>query len=229
MNLQKLTKLLTKLVRERQIEPDVVTYRTAINGLCKSGNTKAAIELLRSMGKHNFEADNHCYSMIIDSLCKDRMVSDAMSLFAEMTEKGLSPDVVTYSCLIWGLCNCRQWKEATTLLKEMMERDVFPNVYTCNILVNALCKEGMAAVVVADRCSRFFFKALFSVFILHLFWYFRLDFFFIILYILFKILNIKNLFIDVDYSSIYLIIDVKILNIIVYAIFFFVVLYFGPT
>ncbi|KAM7522686.1 hypothetical protein LguiA_012588 [Lonicera macranthoides] len=128
---------------KRGCVPDRFTFNTLIKGLFaqhepseankvvdKAGNTNAAIELLRSMGKHNFEADTHCYSMIIDSLCKDRMVSDAMSLFAEMTEKGLSPYVVTYSCLIWGLCNCRQWKEATTLLKEMMERDVFPNVYT---------------------------------------------------------------------------------------------------
>lgn len=33
-----------KLVREKQIEPDGVTYGTVINGLCKSGNMKAAID-----------------------------------------------------------------------------------------------------------------------------------------------------------------------------------------
>ncbi|KAM7462435.1 hypothetical protein LguiA_030556 [Lonicera macranthoides] len=135
--------LFTNLVRENQIEPDVVTYGTVINGLCKSGNTKIAVELLRSMETLHFEADVYCYSMIIDSLCKDRMISDAKNLRVEMTKKGISPNVVTYSSLIHGLCNFGQWKEVTELLREMVDRNVSPDVRTFSTLVDALCKVGM--------------------------------------------------------------------------------------
>ncbi|KAM7462402.1 LOW QUALITY PROTEIN: hypothetical protein LguiA_030523 [Lonicera macranthoides] len=158
-------KLLIKLVTEKQMKPDAVTYGTVINGLCKSGNTKIAIELLRSMETLNFEADTmivfeadtmvYWYNMIIDSLCKDRMISDAMNLLVKMTEKGISLNVVTYTSfflfldkkhtytsLIHGLCNFGQWKEVTRLLREMVHQNVPPNAHTFNIVVDALCKEG---------------------------------------------------------------------------------------
>ncbi|KAM7462393.1 hypothetical protein LguiA_030514 [Lonicera macranthoides] len=136
--------LLVKLVTDKQIELDAVTYGTVINGLCKSGNTKIAMELLRSIETLNFEADKMlcCYNMIIDSLCKDRMISNAKNLLVEMTKKGISPSVITYTSLIHGLCNFGQWKEVTELLWEMVDRNVSPNAHTFSIVVDALCKEG---------------------------------------------------------------------------------------
>ncbi|KAM7466417.1 hypothetical protein LguiB_013979 [Lonicera macranthoides] len=121
--------LFIKLLGEKQIKPTVVTYGAVMNGLCKSGNTKIAIELLKSMETLNFEADVYCYNMIIDSLCKDRMISDAKNLLVEMNKKGISPVVVTYTSLIHGL--------------EMVDRNVSPDVHTFNIVVDAFCKEGM--------------------------------------------------------------------------------------
>ncbi|KAM7522724.1 hypothetical protein LguiA_012626 [Lonicera macranthoides] len=138
-------KLFKKLLSEKLIEPDVFTYGTVINGLCKSGNTLAAIEFLKTLEKHNFEANIvlSSYNAIIDSLCKDRMVSDARNLFDEMIEKGISPDVVTYTSLIHGLFNLGLWEEVNKLLRQMVEQKVSPNLLTFSIIVDALCKEGM--------------------------------------------------------------------------------------
>ncbi|KAM7462385.1 hypothetical protein LguiA_030506 [Lonicera macranthoides] len=121
--------LFTKLVRKKQIEPDIVTYGTVINGLCKSGKTKIAIELLRSMETLNFEADVYCYSMIIDSLCKDRMISDAKNLLVEMTKKGISP-------------NDGKLEIAKELLNELFSNGLQPNARTYNAIINGLCQEG---------------------------------------------------------------------------------------
>ncbi|XLS94611.1 hypothetical protein HN51_070619, partial [Arachis hypogaea] len=51
------------------------TYGTLINGLCKTGHTSAAIQVLRKIPHYGVAPDVFMYSAIIDSLCKDTLVS----------------------------------------------------------------------------------------------------------------------------------------------------------
>ncbi|GMP85246.1 hypothetical protein CsSME_00038482 [Camellia sinensis var. sinensis] len=97
--------LFKKLMRMREIEPDVVMYGTIINGLCRTGNTIRAVSLLRIMEEGSCKPNTAVYTTIIDSLCKDRMVDDALKLFSKMDEKVIFPNVVTYTSSIHGLCN----------------------------------------------------------------------------------------------------------------------------
>ncbi|XLS94695.1 hypothetical protein HN51_070703 [Arachis hypogaea] len=60
-----------------------VTYGT-FNGLCKSGHTSAAIQVLRKIPQYGIAPDVVMYSSIIDSLCKDTLVSQAFHLYSEM-------------------------------------------------------------------------------------------------------------------------------------------------
>ncbi|XP_028111570.1 putative pentatricopeptide repeat-containing protein At1g12700, mitochondrial [Camellia sinensis] len=65
--------LFKKLVRTREIEPDVVMYGTIVNALCRTGNTIRAVSLLRIMEEGSCKPNTVVYTTIIDSLCKDRM------------------------------------------------------------------------------------------------------------------------------------------------------------
>ncbi|KAI8561100.1 hypothetical protein RHMOL_Rhmol04G0310600 [Rhododendron molle] len=136
--------LFKKLVNNREVEPNVVMYGTIITMLCKTGNTVAAIRLLRIMEERGCKPNTIAYSVIIDSLCKDRMVDDAVSLFIKMKGKGILLDVVAYTSLIHGLCSFGRWKEAMRMLREMLNAGIHPNVHTFNGLVDALYKEGEA-------------------------------------------------------------------------------------
>jgi pentatricopeptide repeat protein len=51
-------------------KPDIVTYGTIMNYLCKMGKTNEAIGLFRKMEEINLELDVVLYSTIIDSLCR---------------------------------------------------------------------------------------------------------------------------------------------------------------
>ncbi|KAJ4838898.1 hypothetical protein Tsubulata_006760, partial [Turnera subulata] len=125
-------------------QPNVNTYNTVVNGMCKIGKTKVAVGLLRRMEKVGCHPDVPTYSTVIDGLCKDGQVAEALHLFSEMTNKGISPTAVTYDSLIHGLCNSGQWNQASTLLSEMLALSIGPTVFTVGILVDALCKEGLA-------------------------------------------------------------------------------------
>ncbi|RHN52657.1 putative pentatricopeptide [Medicago truncatula] len=100
---------------------DHVSYRTLINELCKTGETRAALQVLRKIERILVKPNVLMYTTIIDSLCKDKLVIDAYDLYSEMIKK-ISPDVVTYNTLVHGFCIAGQLKEAIgfidhTLLK----------------------------------------------------------------------------------------------------------------
>nr|GMD95861.1 putative pentatricopeptide repeat-containing protein At1g12700, mitochondrial [Ipomoea batatas] len=135
--------LFKKLVRENVCKVNQITYGVLINGLCKSGHTQNALDLLIVMQEEGPKPDTIAYSTVIDSLCKDRMVDQALGLFSEMIERGVPPNIITYTSLIQGLCNFSRWKEVTKLMNEMVLHNVYPDVYIFSILVDALCKEGM--------------------------------------------------------------------------------------
>lgn len=135
-------KLFKKIIRENLCEPNEVMYGTVIDGLCKIGNTGAAIDLLRVMERGKCRPDNVVYNSIIDGLCKNKLVDEAFGLVHEMLEKDVSPTIVTYNSLIGSLCNLEKWKEANNLMAEMVASNIAPNLITFSTLMNALCKKG---------------------------------------------------------------------------------------
>lgn len=80
--------LFKKLVRFKDIQHNVVTYNTIIDGLCKKGHTYMAITLFKYMQRKGCKPNIVTYSILIDSLCKDSLVDNALGLFAKMSEKG---------------------------------------------------------------------------------------------------------------------------------------------
>ena len=112
--------LFKKLVRLKVIQPDVVTYNTIIDGLCKKGHTYMAVTLLKYMQKKGCKPVTVTYSIAIHSLCKDGLVDHALGLFAKMSEKGITPDVITFNSLIQGMCNVNRWEDTNNCYKRWL-------------------------------------------------------------------------------------------------------------
>ncbi|KAK1386122.1 Pentatricopeptide repeat-containing protein [Heracleum sosnowskyi] len=133
----------TNLIKLNELQPDVVTDNTVINGLCKTGHTQMAIWLFRFMEKSDCKPNTVTYNTVIDSLCQHGLVDDALILQSEMMEKGILPNVWTYSPLIQVLCKLNRWEELSLLLQQMIEdMNISPNVHTFTILVDAYAKSG---------------------------------------------------------------------------------------
>ncbi|QHO12998.1 Pentatricopeptide repeat-containing protein [Arachis hypogaea] len=140
-----------------------VTYGTLINGLCKTGHTSAAIQVLRRIPRHGIVPNVFMYNSIIDSLCKDTLylidgyarkerskmqkcvgcddktwVDEALNLFEEMRRKYLVPNTVTYNTLIDGLSKSKRISCALELLVKMHERGPPADVVTYNSLLDGM-------------------------------------------------------------------------------------------
>nr|XP_043630424.1 pentatricopeptide repeat-containing protein At1g62914, mitochondrial-like [Erigeron canadensis] len=132
---------LFRLMNRRQLyEPNLVTYKTMIEGLCKVGSHYAAIGLL--------------------SLCKDRgMIDDVYHLLIEMFyHKVIPPNVHTYNSMIYGMSKLGYWDDVCLMLKRMENEKIHQDVKTFNIIVDALCKlgkinEAQAVIDIMDKTS----------------------------------------------------------------------------
>nr|XP_025669889.1 pentatricopeptide repeat-containing protein At1g62910-like [Arachis hypogaea] len=121
---------------------DEVMYETLINGLCKSGETRVALQRLWKMEGQFVKANLVMYNIVVDGLCKGGLLNDALDLYFNMLGRGISPDIVTYTSIIYGFCHINRVDEAMNLRKDMFLKNIVPNIVTYNSLVDSLCKAG---------------------------------------------------------------------------------------
>ncbi|KAL8116724.1 hypothetical protein AgCh_023032 [Apium graveolens] len=135
--------LFENLIKFREVQLNVVTFTTMIDGLCKTGHTDMALWLFRFMEKCNCKPNIVTYNTVIDSFCEQGLADDALDLHSEMIENGILPDVWSYNAIIRVLCRLDRWEDVSILLKQMMEDiSISPDVHTFTILIDAYSKSG---------------------------------------------------------------------------------------
>ena len=133
----------------RGISPNLVTYSSLIDGLCKGGRALSALELLDRMIKEKKLPNMITYSSVIDGLCKEHRLSEAMEVLDRMRLQGRKPDTGLFGKLIVGLCDAGRAVEAANYLDEMVLSGIEPNRVTWglhakinNTVLTALCTKG---------------------------------------------------------------------------------------
>ncbi|XP_024532526.1 pentatricopeptide repeat-containing protein At1g05670, mitochondrial [Selaginella moellendorffii] len=122
--------------------PDIITYNTLIDGLCKTGRVPEANRLFGDMKAKFCNLDVIMYSCLIGGFCKLERIDMACMLFDDTLKQAILPDVVTFSTLVEGYCNAGLVDDAERLLEEMVASDCSPDVYTYTSLVDGFCKVG---------------------------------------------------------------------------------------
>lgn len=93
-------------MKTKNLNPDVVTYATLIDGISKNEtlSTKEALrvssEVVDEMKKEGLQLDAQAYTVLMHLAFKTRDLNRAVGLFHEMKEQGIMPTVDFYSSLI---------------------------------------------------------------------------------------------------------------------------------
>ncbi|XP_065868678.1 pentatricopeptide repeat-containing protein At2g17140 isoform X3 [Euphorbia lathyris] len=122
--------------------PDLITYSTIINGLCKAGRLDDAKKKFIEMKGKNLQPDSAVYDTFVHSFCREGKISSAFRVLKDMEKQGCNKTLQTYNSLILGLGSKNQIFEIYGLIDEMKEKGVSPNVYTYNHMLNCLCEGG---------------------------------------------------------------------------------------
>ncbi len=79
--------------------PMIVSFKTLINGYCKSGDLKEGFRLKRVMEESGMHLDAFTYNVLINGLCKESKLDDANRLFDKLYERIVPNDFFSLSLL----------------------------------------------------------------------------------------------------------------------------------
>ncbi|KAK1303689.1 Pentatricopeptide repeat-containing protein [Acorus calamus] len=128
-------------------KPDIITYNTLIDSLCRDGRVEAAHNMLKGMEGSNCFPDVVTYTTVMRGFCQKRRIEDAIEVFDIMVQRGVEPSDVTYNTIIQGLCEAQMLDIAKELLRRC--NGFRPNACTFNMLMTANCKMGKVEVALA--------------------------------------------------------------------------------
>ncbi|KAL0359541.1 UNVERIFIED_CONTAM: Pentatricopeptide repeat-containing protein [Sesamum angustifolium] len=100
-------KLLMQLV-DSGVVPNITTYNTLINGLCKAGQVNGALKLFEELQLKGHFPDSVTYATLIEGLQRVDREGDAFKLFEQMIENGCKPSSSVYKTLMTWSCRRRK-------------------------------------------------------------------------------------------------------------------------
>jgi pentatricopeptide repeat protein len=139
-----------KLMQERGVEPNEITFTCAIGALARDKRISQAKKMLEYMEKTGVRATSVTYNTFIAGLVADppteddkdginnngeaayaqynKFVSEALILTGKMIENRVMPNAITISVLVdaMGRCNPPRMGEAQLLVKELDKKKILP-------------------------------------------------------------------------------------------------------
>ncbi|WVZ82134.1 hypothetical protein U9M48_029432, partial [Paspalum notatum var. saurae] len=135
---------LIDVMRDRGIEPDLVSFNTLINARAKSGCLAAgvALDLLSEVRQSGLRPDVITYNTLISACSQSSNLEDAVKVFEEMVASECRPDLWTYNAMVSVHGRCGKTEDAERLFRELVEMGFVPDAITYNSLLYAFAKEG---------------------------------------------------------------------------------------
>ncbi|KAF2283099.1 hypothetical protein GH714_043422 [Hevea brasiliensis] len=122
---------------ERGCKPNVVTYTTIIDVLCKDELDSEALDIFSQMRNKGISPNVVTYRCLIRGLCNLGKINQALALLNEKVGQNISPDAYIFNILI-NIFSRKEWFQrhkdvlkALQLIDEMVDKDVPINKGFC--------------------------------------------------------------------------------------------------
>ncbi|CAA7022578.1 unnamed protein product [Microthlaspi erraticum] len=147
----------TRLVHRRVAQkgsigyhPDIITYGTIVNGMCKVGDTVSILMLLKTFSGDDFSRcvlDIVTLNILLEGLCNHGKVEKALEMFKVMQKSKMDLNTAVYNIIIMECARIVRWTKHGTyslVFPSMGDapKGVVPNTITYNSMVEGLCKQS---------------------------------------------------------------------------------------
>lgn len=122
--------------------PSAFVIVQLISELCRSGQMKEAIRVLKVVEGYKLRCAEECYSIVMQALCEHREVEEASDLFGRMLSQGMKPKLVIYNSVICMLCKLGNLDDAERVFKIMNMNRCVPDHVTYSALIHAYGETG---------------------------------------------------------------------------------------
>lgn len=129
---------------ELSIEPDVISYTSAIKAFCKKGLFDNAVSLLEEMAAKGVAPNAVTFKFLLTECYHGGMFSEAENAWRLMKEKNVEPNLRCYNSRIQGLVSEKRLSEAIETVKELEQKGLqgCSYTYTYNLLIKGFITEG---------------------------------------------------------------------------------------
>ncbi|KAG0562950.1 hypothetical protein KC19_9G185500 [Ceratodon purpureus] len=139
-----------RLVFDRMMERDVITWNLMLGGLAEHGCGHEALELFRQMSAEEVEPDERSFLAVLVACSHAGLVEEGRCLFLAMTQDhGIKPTIVHYTCMVDLLGRAGYLEEAEHFIQSM---PLEPNARTWGALLGACRTHG--DVELAEHAAR---------------------------------------------------------------------------
>ncbi|GJN40532.1 hypothetical protein PR202_gb29762 [Eleusine coracana subsp. coracana] len=141
-------------MRQQGLKPDVVSYDTVIDGLCKAGRVDDAMSQFQQMAGRTADAKER-YMSLVDSGMQFGRKREAMDLFAAISANGLVPNIATYKIVMANHIKEGLLEESDNLILAMEKSGCAPDSSMLNAIVRSLLlRDFVRAITLLLTCSR---------------------------------------------------------------------------
>ncbi|KAH6797183.1 hypothetical protein C2S52_021737 [Perilla frutescens var. hirtella] len=141
-NFDKLIELFQELPAKLSIEPNALSYTSAIKAFCKKELFDNAVSMLDEMAANGVDPDAVTFGVLLGGLYHTGRFSEGEKTWNLMREKNVVPDLRCYNSRIYGMMSEKRFSEAIELLKELEQKGLYPDAYTYNLVIKGFINEG---------------------------------------------------------------------------------------
>ncbi|XVF27777.1 hypothetical protein REPUB_Repub14bG0138000 [Reevesia pubescens] len=135
-------KLLEQLPEKVGIEPDLISYNTAIRALSEMGSMDSALSVVDTLEKKGLEPGIVTFNTLLGGFFSKGRIADGEKIWGLMERKNVVPDIRSYNSKLRGLIYVNKMLEAVKFLEEMKSKGMELDVRSYNALIKGYCNDG---------------------------------------------------------------------------------------
>ncbi|OWM69500.1 putative pentatricopeptide repeat-containing protein At1g16830 [Punica granatum] len=136
---------LPRLIREFDIEADLVVYNSLLSYFCKAGFPSEAVELYNDMVDKGLAVDNYTFAGLLYGLCGARKIDKAVNVYHGIVLHYPSLDAHVHTTIVHGLIEAGEYHEAIGLFKKAMIENYALDAVSYTIAIHGLLLGGRSS------------------------------------------------------------------------------------
>lgn len=141
-NFDKLIELFRELPAKISVEPDVISYTSAMEALCKKESFDEAVSLVEEMAARGINPDATAFDVLLYHLYHNGRFVEGEKVWNMMKEKKVDPDPRCYNSRLSGMIGQNRLSQGVELVQEMVRKGLSPKSCTFRFLIEGFIDEG---------------------------------------------------------------------------------------
>ncbi|XP_060193587.1 small ribosomal subunit protein mS78 (rPPR3a)-like, partial [Lycium barbarum] len=131
----KIADLFRELPTKLSIEPDIVSYNTAIKALCKVGSLDSAVYLMDEIENHGIKLNTVTCNTLLSAFHENKRFTEAESLWIMMEKRNIVPNLCSYNIKLISLVKANEVSKAIQFFEEIVSKGFKPDPFSYSAMI----------------------------------------------------------------------------------------------